>query len=64
LDAIRNIKLSNSVKQKNFVIEAWRSCINHANTSPNYMIAFLGATLEVLEACFEIAHQAEGEGFF
>ena len=28
------------------------------------MIAFLGATLEVLEACFEIAHEAEGEEFY
>ena len=63
-DAIRNIKLSNSVKQKNFAIEAWRSCINHANSSPNYMIAFLGATFEVLEACFQIAQESEGEDFF
>jgi hypothetical protein len=28
------------------------------------MIAFLGATFEVLEAFFEIAHQAEGEDFY
>ncbi len=64
LDTIRNIKLTNSVKQKNFIIEAWCSCINHVDTSLNYMIAFLGATFEVLEACFAIENEAESEDFY
>lgn len=40
LEVIRSISLANSVKQKNFVIDVWRSCINHLNAAPNHMVAY------------------------